>query len=202
MGLNPENGSPRAMMADNDYAVGELVEAVSNSPIWTSTVIFVIEDDAQFSNDHVDTHRSFCQVISPWIKEGTVDSHFYDTNSVLKSIELLLGLSPMSQYDHFANPIMGGWDTAPNNSAAYAAILPPRDIIGEVNPSIPSYGANDSRRRLAKLSTQMNWSIADAVPYKVLNEILWKDAKGVNSKVPELRAGTLNVPGAAIDDDD
>ena len=202
MGLNPGNSSPKAMMADNDYAVGELVEAVSLSPIWASTVIFVIEDDAQFSNDHVDTHRSFCQVISPWIKEGTVDSHFYDTNSVLKSIELLLGLSPMSQYDHFANPIMGGWDIAPNNSAAYAAILPARHIIGEMNPSSSSYGAGDPRRRLARLSAGMNWSIADAVPYKVLNEILWKDAKGVNSKVPELRASTITVPGTTIDDDD
>ena len=122
-------------MADNDYAVGELVQAVSNSPIWKSTVIFVIEDDAQFSDDHVDTHRSFCQVISPWIRKGTVDSRFYDTNSVLKSMELLLGLSPMSQYDRFSNPIMGGWDAAPNNSAAYTAILPPQDIIGEVNPT-------------------------------------------------------------------
>ena len=191
MGLNPAFGSPRAMMADNDYAVGELVQAVSNSPIWTSTVIFVIEDDAQFSNDHVDTHRSFCQVISPWIKKGTVDSHFYDTNSVLKSIELLLGLSPMSQYDHFSNPIMGGWDAAPNNSAPYTAILPPPDIIGEVNMNIASYDSKDPRLRLALLSSKMNWKVADAAPYRLLNEVLWKDAKGPNSKVPKPRVSKL-----------
>jgi hypothetical protein len=207
MGLNPGFGSPKAMMADNDYAVGELVEAVSKSPIWTSTVIFVIEDDAQFSNDHVDTHRSFCLVISPWIKTATVDSRFYDTNSVLKSMELLLGLSPMSQYDHFANPIMGGWDTAPNNSAAYIAILPPRNIIGEVNPSITSYALNDPRRLLAKASTRMNWKVADAVPYKVLNEILWKNAKGANAKMPELRFNKIVLPQNFLatrphDDDD
>ena len=153
MGLNPGFGSPGAMMADNDYAVGELVEAVSKSPIWKSTVIFVVEDDSQFSPDHVDTHRSFAQVISPWIKKSTVDSRFYDTNSVLKSMELLLGLSPMSQYDHFANPIMGGWDSAPNNDAVYTAILPPKNIIGEVNPSMTSYAPNDPRRRLAELSS-------------------------------------------------
>lgn len=194
MGLNPGFNSPKAMMADNDYAVGELVEAVSLSPIWTSTVIFIIEDDAQFSNDHIDSHRSFAQVISPWIKAATVDSRFYDTNSVLKSIELLLGLPPMSQYDHFANPIMGGWDTAPNNNAAYAAILPPSNIIGDVNPSITSYGINDPRRRLAKISSKLNWSVADAVPYKVLNEILWKDAKGMDSKVPELKISKLALP--------
>jgi YVTN family beta-propeller protein len=193
MGLNPGFGSPRAMMADNDYAVGELVQAVSNSPIWTSTVIFVIEDDAQFSNDHVDTHRSFCQVISPWIKRGTVDSHFYDTNSVLKSIELLLGLSPMSQYDHFSNPIIGGWDFAPHNSAAYTAILPPSNIIGEVNPKILSYASNDPRLRLALLSSKMNWKVADAAPYRILNEVLWKDAKGPHSKMPKLRVSKLAV---------
>lgn len=191
MGLNPGFNSPSAMMADNDYAVGELVQAVSNSPIWTSTVIFVIEDDAQFSNDHVDTHRSFCQVISPWIKTGTVDSHFYDTNSVLKSIELLLGLPPMSQYDHFSNPIMGGWDAAPNNSAAYTAILPPPDIIGEVNMNIASYDPKDPRLRLAILSSKMNWKVADAAPYQLLNEVLWKDAKGPNSKMPEPRVSKL-----------
>jgi hypothetical protein len=108
----------------------------------------------------------------------------------------------MSQYDHLANPIMGGWDTAPNNRTAYAAILPPKNIIGEMNPSISSYGFNDPRSRLAKLSAKMNWSIADAVPYNVLNEILWKDAKGTNSRVPELRASTITVPGTQIDDDD
>jgi phospholipase C len=197
------------MMADNDYAVGELVQAVSNSSIWKSTVIFVIEDDAQFSDDHVDTHRSFCQVISPWIKRRTVDSRFYDTNSVLKSIELLLGLSPMSQYDHFSNPIMGGWDFAPNNSAAYTAILPSQEIIGEVNPKIVSYNSRDPRLRLALLSSKMNWKVADAAPYQILNEVLWKDAKGPNSKRPEPRVSKFAVfdknkarnPRHDVDDD-
>jgi hypothetical protein len=120
-----------------------------------------------------------------------VDSHFYDTNSVLKSIELLLGLAPMSQYDHFANPIMGGWDAAPNNSAAYTAILPPSNIIGEVNPKIESYASKDPRRRLALLSSKMNWKVADAAPYRILNEILWKDAKGPHSKMPKPRVSKL-----------
>jgi len=191
MGLNAGFNSPRAMMADNDYAVGELVQAVSNSPIWKSTVIFVIEDDAQFSDDHVDTHRSFCQVISPWIRRGTVDSRFYDTNSVLKSIELLLGLSPMSQYDHFSNPIMGGWDAAPDNILPYTAILPPQEIIGEVNPSTSAYNSRDPRLRLAVLSSKMNWKVADAAPYRILNEILWRDAKGPNAKMPKLRVSAF-----------
>jgi DNA-binding beta-propeller fold protein YncE len=195
MGLNPGFGSPSAMMADNDYAVGELVEAVSKSPIWKSTAIFIVEDDSQFSPDHVDTHRSFAQVISPWIKKSTVDSRFYDTNSVLKSLELLLGLSPMSQYDHFSNPILGGWDSAPNNDAAYNAILPPKNTIGGVNPKTTSYAPNDPRRRLAELSSKMNWSVADADPYNVLNEVLWKDVKGTSSKMPEPRGNSITVPG-------
>ncbi len=205
MGLNPGFGSPKAMMADNDYAVGELVEAVSKSPIWKNTVIFVVEDDAQFSPDHVDSHRSFVQVISPWIKKSTVDSRFYDTNSVLKSIELLLGLSPMSQYDYFASPIIGGWDSSPSNDAAYTAILPSKSIIGAVNPSLSSYGPDDPRRHLADVSSKMDWSVADAVPYRVLNEILWKDAKGTGSKTPKLRVSGIDLPGvqqAARPDDD
>jgi hypothetical protein len=101
----------------------------------------------------------------------------------------------MSQYDHFANPILGGWDSAANNNAPYTAILPPQDIIGEVNPSIASLALKDPRRRLAKLSSQMNWSVADAVPYTALNEILWKDAKGAASKVPALRVSKIALPG-------
>jgi len=192
MGTNPGFASPSAMMADNDYAVGELVEAVSKSPIWNSTVIFVIEDDAQFSPDHVDTHRSFCLVISPWIKEGTVDSHFYDSISVLKSIELLLGLTPMSQYDSLSNPIgFGCWDTFYNNNAKYDAILPSVDIIRGVNPAVAALGRKDPRRQLAILSSKMNWKIADAVPYQILNEILWKSVKGTKAKMPKLRFSKL-----------
>jgi hypothetical protein len=195
MGLNPGNGSPSALMADNDYAVGELVEAVSKSPIWDSTAIIVVEDDSQFSSDHVDTHRSFVQVISPWIKQSTVDHRFYDTNSVLKTIELLLGVGPMSQYDHFATPIIGGWDSAPRNNAAYSAILPAKSIIGQVNPSVASYAPGDPRRRLAELSSDMNWKVADAAPYDVLNQVLWADVKGADSARPAPRETTLVVSG-------
>jgi len=193
-GTNPKLASPKAMIADNDYAVGELVDAVSKTPIWKSTVIFIVEDDAQFSPDHIDTHRFFCQVISPWIKKATLDSRFYDTNSVLKSIELLLGLSPMSQYDNFSNPIIGGWDSAPNNSAKYDAILPPVQIISQVNPTIAALDPKDPWRELALLSSKMNWKAADAAPYQVLNEILWKDARGPKAKVPGLHTSKLNIP--------
>jgi hypothetical protein len=86
---------------------------------------------------------------------------------------------------------MGGWDTAPDNSLAYTAILPPADIIGEVNPTILSYNSKDPRLRLALLSSKMNWKVADAAPYRLLNEVLWKDAKGPNSKMPKPRVSKL-----------
>src|SRR6266550_5821657 len=113
-GMNPDKHSPRSMVADNDYAVGQLVEAVSKSPIWKSCAIFIIEDDAQNGPDHVDTHRSTCYVISPWIKRGSVDHSFQNTVSVLKTIELVLGLPPMCQYDAVSSPILD-WDTQPRN---------------------------------------------------------------------------------------
>lgn len=207
-GLNPTFASPQSMMADNDYAVGELVDMVSHSPIWDSTVIFVIEDDAQFSPDHVDAHRSFVQVISPWIKQGTLDSHFYDTNSVLKTMELLLGLTPLSQYDAFANPIMGGWDSAPNNNAPYDAILPAKKYIGDLNPLPSAYKRNDPRRRLALLCAKMNFNREDAAPVGLLNEAIWKSVKGPNSKTPKPRLNELTClsklqrHGAKSGDDD
>jgi phospholipase C len=191
MGTNPGFSTPSAMIADNDYAVGELVQAVSNSPIWSSTAIFVIEDDAQFSPDHVDAHRSFAFIASPWIKKGTVDSRFYDTNSILKSIELLLGLTPMSQYDALADPIMGGWDAAPNNNAPYAAILPAKSIVSAMNPSLKKLGSNDPRRPLAETMSRMNFDVADAVPSQILNEAIWQSVKGPDSTMPEPRTNEL-----------
>ena len=123
MGTNPKNHSPRSMVADNDYACGQLVDAISHSPIWKSTAIFIIEDDAQNGPDHVDAHRSVCYVISPWIKAHSVDHTFQNTASVLRTMELLMGLPPMCQYDATAEPIMD-WDTGPSNDAPFAAIRP------------------------------------------------------------------------------
>ena len=96
-GLSSGAASPQAHVADNDYAVGQLVDAVSKSSIWDSTAIFVIEDDAQDGPDHVDAHRSTCYVISPYIKQNSVDHTFYNTDSVLKTMEVLLGLPPISK---------------------------------------------------------------------------------------------------------
>lgn len=171
--------SPRAMVADNDYGVGQVVEAISQSPFWKNTAIFVIEDDAQNGFDHVDAHRSVCYVISPFVKRGTVDHRFYNTDSVLRTMELLLGLPPMNQFDAVAPPLEV-FGAAPDNAAPYGAILPDRAICAEVNGR-RAYRAADSAK--------LDFSKEDAVPDEVLNDILWHAIMGRNAPKPAIRSG-------------
>ncbi len=170
----PGSRSPRAMVADNDYAVGQLVEAVSKSPYWKDTAIFVLEDDAQDGQDHVDAHRSINFVISSHLAGGAVDHHFYNTDSVLHTMEVLLGLPPMNQYDATA-PLFPGFSPTPVNAAPYTAVLPAREILAEINDT-NAYRAQDSRR--------LDFSQADRVPDGILNDILWHSIKGVGAPMP------------------
>src|SRR5438045_1587355 len=102
-GATPNNSTPKAMVADNDYAVGQIVEALSHSRFWPKMAIFIVEDDAQNGVDHVDGHRTTAFVVSPYVRRGHVDSTFYSHQSMLKSIELILGLPTMSIFDLIAN---------------------------------------------------------------------------------------------------
>jgi YVTN family beta-propeller protein len=188
---------PQAQVADNDYGVGQFVAAISQSPVWNSTVILVIEDDAQSGQDHVDAHRTVGMVISPWIKAHSVDHHFYNTDSMLRTIELLLGLKPLSQNDAVADPIMD-WDSSPSNSEPYVAILPDRQVMAMVNPRIDQLKRGDPRLELALQSEKMDFIHADAAPPEQLDEIIWRVVKGPDSK-PPLRRGAHS---AAKDDDD
>jgi DNA-binding beta-propeller fold protein YncE len=181
--------SPRAMVADNDYAVGQLVEAVSKSRFWKDTAIFVIEDDAQNGMDHVDAHRSPAFVISPWVTKNTVDHHFYNTCSVLHTMEHLLGLPPMCQYDAIA-PLLAVFGNHPANEAPYSAILPAREIISEINGKTAYHAAQSAR---------LDFSQADRVPDAILNDILWHAVKGVNTPMPAIRHTVM--PAAARHDD-
>ena len=184
-GYSAGKHTPQSEVADNDYAVGQLVQTVSSVPsVWNHTAIFVIEDDSQDGPDHVDSHRSTCYVISPLIKKSSIDHTFYNTDSVLKTMELLLGLPPMSQYDAVANPILD-FDNAPTNGAAYTAILPSAAIVGDrLAVNLPK---NSPLSRLAKMSAQLDFTRPDSADPKTLNEILWKGIKGINSKMPEPR---------------
>jgi YVTN family beta-propeller protein len=167
--------SPRAMVADNDYAVGQLVETVSRGPLWKKTAIVVLEDDAQNGYDHVDAHRSIAFVISPFVDRGIQDSRFYNTDSALRTIGLLLGTDPMTVADATAPPL-AVFGNRPANAAPFTAILPAREIIGEVNTA-RAYRAADSARLIARDHEE---SEAD----EALNAILWHAIKGRSTPPP------------------
>ena len=203
VGANPNKHSPRSMVADNDYAVGQLVEAVSHSPIWKNTAIFIIEDDAQNGPDHVDAHRSVCFVISPWIKAHSIDHTFHNTVSVLKTMECVLGIPPMCQNDAVASPIMD-WDTAPNNAAPYEAIAADRLLIAEINGSNnPNTPVSPALKSMMERSQSMDFSVADRAPAEELSEIIWQTVKGPGSIMPASPHGPVSsVQPLKKDDDD
>ena len=182
--------SARAMVADNDYAVGQVVEAVSHSPFWASTAICVLEDDAQAGLDHVDAHRSIALVVSAHNRPATasgppVDSRFYNTDSMLRTIELLLGIRPMTAYDATADPI-AVFGVKGGNARPYDAILPARAILSEVNLRT-SYRARDSERLIDRFREE-------SAPDLELNDILWHSIRG--------RAVAPAVYGATAEDED
>jgi len=134
-GREPGKRTARAMVADNDYALGRLVEAVSKSEAWEKTAIFIVEDDAQDGADHIDAHRAPALVVSPYSRGRGVDSTLYSSTSVLRTIELILGLRPMTQFDAAATPVFRSFgneaDTRP-----YEAVEPAIDL-NERNPEGP-----------------------------------------------------------------
>ncbi len=169
--------TPRAMVADNDRALGMVVEAVSHSRFWKETAIFVLEDDAQNGPDHVDAHRSILLVASPYARRGWVDHNMYSTVSVLRTIELILGMPPMSQFDAAAFPLTTAFTDTPDTTPYVA--LPATWPTGLLN-SATTYGA--------QASAAMDWDEEDETPEQPLNEILWKAIKGAHSPMPPIRS--------------
>ena len=172
-GTRPGKPTPNASVADNDLAVGRVVDAVSHSSYWDDTAIFVIEDDAQDGADHVDAHRSTALVISKYAQrtqQPFVDHHFYTTVSMVHTMEALLGLPPMNLFDAHA-PLMVPLFAGPGNQPPYQADDKNlrNGLIYRVNAKTAS-GANES--------SQMDFSRPDAADNKKLNAILWQDAKG------------------------
>ena len=172
-GTLPGAFTPQAAVANNDYAIGELVDAVSHSRYWPNTAIFIIEDDGQDGPDHVDARRTVGLVISPYVKRGIADSTLYSTSSMVRSMELLLGLPPMSQYDAAAMPMYASFGTKPVITS-FDVIQPLVDV--NVKNTEKSYGAKESSR--------MDFSDLDRAPMHALNEIIWKSIKGKNSTMP------------------
>jgi DNA-binding beta-propeller fold protein YncE len=174
-GTRPGEPTPKASVADNDLAVGRAVEAISHSPFWDDTAFFILEDDAQAGADHVDAHRSLGVVISKYAPHGPngapfVDSRFYSTVSVIRTMETLLGLPPMNNNDAFSS-LISSLFTGPGDQPAYSADFSNRDD-GLI------YTANAKTAPGAKESMKMDFRHADQADTQKLNVILWKDAMG------------------------
>jgi hypothetical protein len=191
VGTRPGGLTPRAMVAENDVALGRLVEAVSRSRFWPESAIIVLEDDAQNGPDHVDAHRSVLLVASPWTRRGAVDSTLYTTAGVLRTMELLLGLPPMSQYDAAATPLFAAFATKPD-PAPYS-VRPARVDIHEANRE-DAPGAQASRL--------MNLEKPDLAPELELNEILWKSVRGAEAVMPPPIRAAFVRPVEDTDEDE
>jgi len=181
-GLMANRASPRAAFADNDLALGRMIEALSKSPFWRNTVVFVLEDDAQNGSDHVDSHRSPMFVISAYNKPGTIH-RFANTTDVLRTIEEILGLESLSQFDYFGRPLRDIWSETPD-LRPFAA-LPAGWSLDEMNPRGTS-GARES----AKLDLE----VEDAADEDLFNRILWRAFKGRDVPYPgPTRASALEL---------
>lgn len=153
--------SPLAYNADNDQAVGMIVEAISKSKFWGSTAIFILEDDAQNGPDHIDSHRSPAFVISPYVKRRQVDSHMYNTTSMLRTIEMILGLRPMTQFDAAAPPMSAVFQSTADLTPY--TLEKPRTPLDEHNPP-----------RAAGLADNMKFDREDENDDDALNDLLWR----------------------------
>jgi hypothetical protein len=183
-GTSPGFPTPRAQVADNDLALGKVVDAISHSRFWKESAIFVTEDDSQDGADHVDGHRSVGLVISPYTKHGVVDSNFYTIINLVRTMEQIIGLPPMNQFDQAADPMFSVF-TAQPNLTPYTA-LPNKIPLNEMNPPIAAL--HGLRRELAIASTKMNFSEPDAAPEDLLNRVIWHSVKGYNTPYPTLKS--------------
>ena len=185
--------TPRAMIADNDLALGRIVDVLTHSATWKDAALFVLEDDAQNGPDHVDVHRSPAFVLSPYVRRGVVDSTMYTTSGMLRTIELILGLPPMSQYDAAATPMYGAFQSSP--VLRPFTHLEARTRLDEMNRPAAAGSAESAR---------MNFDEADRTPEIALNEILWRSIHGPNAVMPPpVHAAFIRpVTAASADDDD
>ena len=191
-GTRPGCPTPAACMADNDLAFGRIVEGLSHSPFWKQMVILAIEDDPQAGWDHVSGYRTTAWCISPWSRRGGVHSTLYNTTSVLRTIEQVLGMPPMNRFDATATPMFDCFTDVPDFTPydAVANKVP----LDEMNPT-PSSISDPQLRLDAETSESLNFAQIDAAPEDVLNQILWRSRKGTGVPYP---AWAVTV----VDDDD
>jgi hypothetical protein len=183
--------TPTAYVADNDLALGRIVEAASKSKFWKETAIFVVEDDAQNGSDHVDAHRTVALVISPYTKHHHTDSTLYSTSSMLRTMELILGLTPMSQFDAAARPMYASFQ-AESDTRAFEHLVPDTNMkaVNLVN----AWGAQQSE--------EMDFTKPDQADDLLLNEIIWRSVRGPEATMPPPVRAAFVFPHLKKDDDD
>jgi len=175
--------TPRAAVADNDLALGQIVEAVSKSKFWAETAIFVIQDDTQAGLDHVDGRRTGALCISPYTKRGEVISTHYNQNSFLRTMELILGVSPMTQFDLLAEPLVDCFTSEPDFSPY--TVIPNKIPLDEMNPSLSSI-SNEKQLYYAQKSMEMPLDDIDEADEGIFNRIIWHSIKGYDVAYPIL----------------
>jgi hypothetical protein len=173
-GTTPGRRTPRAMIAENDYGLGQIVDLVSHSSIWDSSLILVIEDDTQDGADHVDAHRMPALAISPYAKKGAVVPTRYDMLSFIRTLEIPIGMKPLGLGDALAVPLYDAFDGTPQNNDPYTAIT----------PNVPIDERNTQSSPGAAASKRMNFREIDSMPQHSLDSVLWKSAHGADAVAP------------------
>jgi len=184
-GLKLGRPTPVAEVADNDLAVGLFVEYLSQSPIWRESVVFILEDDAQNGPDHVDAHRSTAYVAGGFVKRRFIDHTMYSTSGMLRTIELILGLPPMSQYDAAAEPMWRCFTETPDTTSF-------RSISAQVDLFEKNLSMNEWQRK----SEEFDFGREDRVPDAEFNEVLWAAVRGVPCPAPRRAAFLRSIPEA------
>ncbi|MGI8709992.1 MAG: alkaline phosphatase family protein, partial [Acidimicrobiales bacterium] len=194
-GTTPGTYTPKALVADNDLALGQMLDVISHSSVWKDSAIFVVEDDSQDGADHVDAHRMPSFVISPYTRPGgTVIPTRYDHYSAIRTMELILGLRPLSLNDGLATPIYDAFTSGVPDLTPYSAVQPEQNLNETNKPNAP----------MNRLSAALPFSEVDLVPQSLSDRILWRSVYGADAQTPtpgpdaslaeqERAAGALDV---------
>jgi YVTN family beta-propeller protein len=188
-GLKAGRPTPFAHVADNDWGVGMFLEYLSHSSVWKESVVFIVEDDAQNGPDHVDAHRSVALVAGPYVKRKFVDHTMYSTSSLLRTIELILGLPPMSQYDAAATSLYKSFTPDPDYT-------PYKSLPANINLN----ERNTRKSASASLSETFDFTKEDRVPDLLFSQVIWKAVKGEESEMPAPRRSAFLMTADADDD--
>jgi hypothetical protein len=179
-GTNPGSPTPRAMVADNDLALGRVVEGISKSRFWPKSLILVVEDDAQNGLDHVDGHRTVALAVGPYVRRNVVDSNHYNHTSMVRTIQDIYQIPARTRFLQSARAMSSIFTPVPDLTPYQK--LTSKIPFDEMNPPLKALHGN--QLLAARQSAAMNWSVPDDVPEKVLNQILWWDSKGYDKPYP------------------